>query len=190
MNKKIIHLLGKGAGWRDVEKVEVDENNGIWGVNDCFLRTPQVEKTFHMHDLEVFANDERTASSMRLTKLKANENPDMEFYSTYAWHEIPHCKAYPLEEVIDYFGVCYFSSTPEYMIAKAIMDGAEELYYYGLNMAVKLEFIEQKPGMEFWTGMAMGKGLKVHLQYGNTSLLKVKDGLLYGYLMNQWRVDE
>jgi hypothetical protein len=188
--KKRIHLLGKGAGWRDIEKVIDDKDGEIWGVNDSFLRTPQVAVTFHMHNLREFADADLTASSMRLTTQRANKNPDMEFYSVSEYEPIPHCKAYPLEEVIDYFKVCYFGSTPDYMIALAIMRGAEELYYYGLNMTVKQEYIEQKPGMEFWTGLAMGRGIKCHLQYDHTSLLKTRDGLLYGYLMDQWRVDD
>ncbi len=188
--KKRIHILGKGAGWDKIKDVKPGKDDEIWGVNDCFLRTKTVGKTFHMHDMEVFSKQNHTESSVKLTILNANEKPKMDFYTIYEWDKIPHSKEYPLDEVIDHFKVCYFSSTPEYMIALAVMWGVEELYYYGINMSVRQEYIQEKPGVEFWTGMAMGRGVKVHLQHENTSLLKVRDGKLYGYLMNQWRVDD
>jgi hypothetical protein len=185
--EKVVNILGKGDGW---DKISEAKEGVIYGCNDSFLRTPEVSVTFHMHDLNKFANAKNTASSTKLTALNANKRPDMEFYSIYKWPNIPHCKEYPLDEIINYFDlpIPYFTSTIEYMIAFALWRGCEIMNLYGCNMTVKQEYVEQKPGMEFWIGMAMGRGCKVNLQHEYTSLLKTRNSELYGYNMKQWRI--
>lgn len=183
----VIYILGKGDGWEDIK--DAPKGSVIFGTNDCFLRTPEVTHTFHMHDLNAFLENQDTHSSTKLCVEYAKERPDMPFFTVKEFKQMPSAKLYPLKEIIDHFKVCYFTSTIEYMIAYALWKGCNELKYRGVNMTVKNEYIEQKPGMEFWTGMAMGMGVKVELQHPHTSLLKTKNGLLYGYLINQWRVD-
>jgi hypothetical protein len=114
----------------------------------------------------------------------------MEMYSVKRYSAFPNCKEYPLEEIIDYFELPrpYFTCGPDYMLAHAIKEGFKEFYLYGLNMSVNIEYTEQKPGMEFWLGMAMGRGIKVYLQHQHTSLLKSRDSKLYGYFMKQWNI--
>lgn len=183
MDHSVVNILGKGQGW---ERIEYQKEGIIYGCNDAFLRTPEVAITFHMHDLEEYYHDEARGSSTRLCVDAANENPNMEFYTIYKWDRIPHSKEFPLDEIIKEFGVCYFTSTIEYMIAYAIWKGAKKLNYFGVNMTVEQEYIEQKPGVEFWTGIAMGRGIEVNLQHDVTSLLKTKSGELYGYFKPQW----
>lgn len=185
-------MLGKGRGWDKINDriPKMTEDDEIWGVNDAFLRTPEVAKTFHIHDMEDFLEQEKTHSSTKLTMLRGKEIPEMEFFCTYDWDKMPNAKKYPLEEVVDYFKVCYFGCTPDYMMAYALMKGVKEIFFYGLNMAVKEEYVFEKPSLEFWIGMAKGMGVKVHLQHEHTSLLKTRSGLIYGFLIDQWRADE
>jgi len=183
---RIVHILGKGEGWHAIK--DVPKGSNIYGINDAFLRTPEVTKTFHMHDLEIFLKKPSTHSSTNLCIQHANEKPEMDFYSLYAWNKIPHCKEYPLNEITERFHTSYFTSSIEYAIAYALWEGVDELYLHGINMTVKQEYIDQKPGVEFWIGVAKGMGVKVHTQDEYTSLLKSRNGLLYGYNIRQWKV--
>jgi hypothetical protein len=182
-----IYILGKGDGWREIENAP--KGSIIYGTNDAFLRTPEVTHSFHMHDLKAFLEKPDTHSSTKLCIEHAKLKPEMEFYTIKPFPEIKQAKLYPLDEIIDHFKVCYFTSTIEYMIAFALWKGVKNLKLYGCNMSVKQEYIEQKPGMEYWVGRAVGMGVNVELQHQYTSLLKTKNSLLYGYLINQWRVD-
>ena len=183
-----VYILGKGEGWDEVEKAP--KGSIIYGVNDAFLRTPEVTHTFHMHDLNKFIEDPKTRSSTKLCVEHAKDKPEMEFFTCKPFKQIKHAQLYPLEEIVDHFKVCYFSSTIEYMIAYALWKGADHLKLLGCNMSVKQEYIEQKPGMEYWIGRAAGMGVQVDLQHHYTSLMKTKDSLLYGYLIPQWRADD
>lgn len=57
-----------------------------------------------------------------------------------------------------------FSSSPAVMMAQAIMDGAEEISIYGVDMALdEHEYFMQRPCMEQWIGYAKGRGIKVFI---------------------------
>jgi len=185
---KRVYLLGKGDGWDAIK--EVPKGSIIYGVNDACLRSPEVTHTFHMHDLRNFYKNKVTESSTRLLINHCKDHPEMPLYTTVPYKDIPNAILYPLEEVVDYFKlpVPYFTSGPEYMIAWAIKEGFEEIHMYGLNMTVHKEYIDQKPGVEFWTGIALGKGIKVFIQHRQSSILKTRDGDLYGYFMKQWYI--
>jgi len=43
------------------------------------------------------------------------------------------------------------------------------------------EYAYQKAGVEFWIGQAMGRGIKVINHSPISTILKTRDGLLYGY---------
>jgi len=187
--EKTVYILGKGDGWDAIE--EAPKDSIIYGVNDACLRTPEVTHTFHMHDLYEYGKAKVTESSTRLLKRHCELHPEMELYSIKHYKDFPNCKIYPLDEVLEYFNlpIPYFTSGPEYMIAYAIMkENPDVLALHGLNMSVGKEYIDQKPGVEFWIGLALGKGIKVLLQHEHTSIMKTRDSKLYGYFMKQWRI--
>jgi hypothetical protein len=183
-----VYIVAKGDGWDAIE--EVPKGSIIYGVNDACLRTPEITHTFHMHDLYEYGRNRVTESSTRLLKRHVEQYPDMELYSLKEYRDFPSSKVYPLEEVVEFFNLPapYFTSGPEYAIAYAIMKGFKHIYYLGLNMSVGKEYIDQKPGCEFWTGIAIGRGCKVYIQHEYSSLLKSRDSNLYGYFTKQWRV--
>jgi hypothetical protein len=183
---KKVYILGKGGGWEAIK--DVPAGSEIYGINDAFLRTPEVTKTFHMHDMEEFYKSPKTYSSTKLCIEHANNKPEMDFITIYPWKRIPHSKEFPLSEAVERFQTSYFTSTIEFAIAYAIMEGATEIELIGINMSAKQEYIDQKPGCEFWIGIAKGMGIKITQQEDVTSLLKTRNGLVYGYNIKQWKV--
>ena len=187
----IINILGKGDGYKDIEKIinlPVEERGEIWGVNDAFVRH-KCEKTFHMHDLNVWQDREESVSSTKLCIEHAKNYPDMEFFTIKKYEKIPNAKEYPLDEIVKYFGTNYFTNGISYMIAYALYKGVTQLNLYGVNMTHQTEYIAQKPNVEYWLGRAQGAGVKVNFQWQYTSLLKSKDGQVYGYFFDQYRID-
>mgnify|MGYP001619905490 CR=1 FL=1 len=72
------------------------------------------------------------------------------------------------------------------MIAYALMQGAEEIHIFGVNQAGAHEYLEEKGGVEYWIGVAVGRGVKVTINGEHSQLLKHKGryggGVLYGYV--------
>lgn len=79
----------------------------------------------------------------------------------------PHAHAFPKAEIEAHFGR-YFTSTPAWMLAHAILQGAKEVQIYGIHLATEAEYIEQRPNFEFLIGCVLGAGKR---------RVVVKDGL-------------
>ncbi len=80
-----------------------------------------------------------------------------------------HARAFPKAEVEAHYGR-YFTSSPGWMMAQAMMDGAKEIQIYGIHLATEHEYIEQRPNFEMLCGMLLGRGKRKDI---------VKDGLRY-----------
>lgn len=73
-----------------------------------------------------------------------------------------HISIYPEKEANELLGGEFLSSSPAYMIALAILEGAEEIAIYGIEMAVNdHEYFKQRPEMYAWIAYAKAKGIKV-----------------------------
>lgn len=69
----------------------------------------------------------------------------------------PAARPFPKAEIEDAFGR-YFTSTPAWMLAHAILRGAKELHIYGIHLSTESEYIEQRPNFEFLCGCVLGRG--------------------------------
>lgn len=69
---------------------------------------------------------------------------------------------FPYEEVERMFGSTYLTSSPAYMIAYAVLNGATEIAIYGVDLSISdHEYFWQRPCVEAWIGFAKGRGIKV-----------------------------
>jgi hypothetical protein len=82
-------------------------------------------------------------------------------YLQQAMSEYPQALAYPLDAVIADVGIDYFQSSVAYMLGLAILEGADEISIYGVEMADNSEYAYQKPNCEYLIGLAVGRGIKV-----------------------------
>jgi hypothetical protein len=83
--------------------------------------------------------------------------------------EIPEKKksdytVFPYEESAKLIGSQYLTSTTAFMLAYAIMSGAEEIGLWGVDMSCDdSEHFFQRPCVEAWIGLAKGKGINVYI---------------------------
>ncbi len=93
--------------------------------------------------------------------------------------EIPKSRAYPLQEVMEYFGLIepgkrhtlaelltegepYFTSSITYMIALAIYEGFDTIVLHRFQLGPRsTEYFEQKACINYWVGRALGEGVKI-----------------------------
>lgn len=103
--------------------------------------------------------------------------------------EVPSSVAVPLEEISKRFfsgrftrGIAYqrileMGSTFSYVIPMAIMEGAQRVEFYGVELAQEVEYMEQRPSTEFWMGIASANGVEIHVP----RVTKVLKAHFYGY---------
>lgn len=90
--------------------------------------------------------------------------------------DVPSSVAYPLHDAIQAFTM-YFTSTPAYMLALAILMGYKQIDIYGIEMSADSEYVYQKAAFEYLIGFARGRGIEVYIP-PKCSLLRAA---LYGY---------
>lgn len=159
-----LNLIGKGFGW------ELAPQANAWGATQLILRRP-VDRVVDMND---YSND-------RWGKQETIE-ADMSRKTAKALNvEYVDLKSYPYNEIVKEFKTDYFSNTIDFMMALAIYEGYQEINLYGVNMAHETEYAYQKAGVDFWCGMAMGRGIKVNVFGEDSRIMKSPDDLVYGY---------
>lgn len=160
-----VNIIGRGTGWEDAPRNELS-----WGITLINLKR-DVDLVIDMNVYE----DGRWGEIERLDAIKSREKA--------ATVHIPYIDLtnYPVDTIIKFFETDYFSNTVDYAIALAIYKGYTEIGLYGINMMRGSEYAYQKAGVEFWIGQAMGRGIKVINHSPISTILKTRDGLLYGY---------
>jgi len=158
-----VTIIGKGDGW---DKAPTEGE--CWGVTQLNLRRP-VTRVIDMNDYSLWGEVEAREALESRQKALDDNIPYIDLMS------------YPLRKIVDYFGTDYFSNTVDYTLAMAIYEGFKEIDLYGVNMAVDSEYAYQKPGVDFWCGVALGKGIKVNVHGKESTIMLTQTGFLYGY---------
>lgn len=158
-----VTLIGKGNGCADAPR-----EGESWGICQS-IRRPWVKRIIDMNDYSLWGEFE-AKMNMASRKMAAKQ-------------KIPYVDLtnYPLREVIDCFETDYFTNTVDYAIALALYEHYSEIDLYGINMEIESEYAFEKPGVEFWCGMAKGMGVKVKVHGDRSTIMKTRDGKLYGY---------
>lgn len=102
--------------------------------------------------------------------------------------DVPNSEKFPLKEVTErymagmlgrgnFFQRKYYTCSFSYMIALAMYLGFQRIEIYGVELAQQIEYIMQRPGTEFWLGMAMGSGVQLYLP----AKCRILNGVMYGY---------
>jgi hypothetical protein len=73
----------------------------------------------------------------------------------------PNALTFPMRPLVAEFGGDFFTSSFTWMMAFAIKCGASEIALYGIDMASRDEYIQQRPGFYFFRTMARMRGITV-----------------------------
>jgi hypothetical protein len=163
-----VNIVGKGSGWKDAPE------DNCWGITQLICKR-KVDRVIDMNDYRLWGDvEEKEAHKAR----KIAESLKIEYIDL---------QNYPLPDVINWFNTDYFGSTVDYAIALALFEEYNDIHLYGINMLEGTEYRHQKPSCEFWIGYARGIGGDVTNHSKLSSLMRTKDGLLYGYGTKQSR---
>lgn len=142
-----------------------------WVLNDMPVlgEAPRFEAVFEIHDHD-FAKDNQKHWQWLCQPHGAP------IFMRRHYPEVPDCVPLPIEEMCA-AGRPYFTNTVAYMVALAILLQPEEIGFWGVNMAAADEYAHQRPNVEYWIGVAEGRGIKVSVPLAADIL---KSSCLYG----------
>jgi hypothetical protein len=74
---------------------------------------------------------------------------------------VPNATPFPMLDMVREFGRSFFTSSFAWMMALAIKQGATEIALYGIDMASRDEYIQQRPGFYYFKDQAERRGIKI-----------------------------
>ena len=195
-NKKKWAICGTGQGW---ELLPIQSDHTIFCLNDYVNYEKFQVKPDYLAIMDILDEKPQVVSGVQNlgeTIMKINKL-GCPFIAPFVYAEIPKSEAFPIHEVVKEFGIPYFSNTICYMIAYALLKGAEEIDIFGVNQAGSHEYTEERGAVEAWLGIAIGRGVKVIVHGKDSQLFKYKgryggsgESMLYGYLQTYSQVVE
>ena len=185
---KELIILGNGPS-----RVECRYHCETWGVNGGYSFAKRLDKLFMTDSLEGEVLDEEYNVEKLL---EFNGNLVLaKYFPVFDGLNIPF-EIYPIDEVLTKFPTRFHSNTITYMIAYALLhtksiqgpddpmpkvvDGYNRIYLYGIDMMSNTSYVQEKGGVEFWMGIALGMGVEV-VNTRNSATGKTWDGKMYGY---------
>ncbi|MBA7574391.1 hypothetical protein ES708_16197 [subsurface metagenome] len=154
---KII-ILAQGPSWYQCpDLVPGREGVEIWGSNVIY-RDHAVDRLFFGHDPRgCFFHDDMDLFE-NLNKI------GMPIYTIGVYKPLVNSTQIPVLEILEEFKVGFFLNVIAWMMATAILQDPKTIDMYGVDMRpdADIEYlINEKGTMEFWCGVAMGKGIPV-----------------------------
>lgn len=90
----------------------------------------------------------------------------------------PNGTIFPKDELVARFSPLFFTSTPAWMLALAMTMGVKQVGLYGLDMAAKSEYRQQRPGFHHFIYLAEQMGIEFTAPLESDIL---QPAPLYGY---------
>jgi hypothetical protein len=165
-----VAICGFASSSRHLIPVDNDQVE-IWGLNQLYRHIDRADRWFDIHRHWEEDNVEGTDHPKWLREC------GIPVYMVKRDPELPTSVRFPIENSIT-SALDYFTSTVAYMLALAISEGFSKIHLYGIDLVVGTEYEVQKACVEFWLGMAHGKG--IDLEIPNQSAL-LSQTHRYGY---------
>jgi hypothetical protein len=170
--RKRVALVGLGTSSRLAAPYD-DPAWEIWAMNQEYRWMPRADRWFEIHaDYE----HDQVRDTDYLAWLRACEIP---IYMQAVDPTIPWSVRYPLDAVKRRFPRKYLTSSLALMMAFAIMEGFEEVGFWGIEMNIdQAEYAEQRPCAEYYVGYMDALGITATIP-PQSSLCRASH--IYGY---------
>ena len=174
MAKKTVVLTGLFAPFEH----HLGDDVEIWGCNRAYILQQDIPQNPDLTRLFFFDALERLEYYGHKDFVKHLNDMAIPVVASKHYPQIPLSTEFPLQEVMEEFrlllphkeklslselmrqGKPYFTSTVTYMMALAIYEGFERVLLHRMQVFPQsVEYFEQKACMNFWCGIAIGRGI-------------------------------
>ena len=182
--KKTVAIVGSHPTTRTAAPFDTDTPIWVFNAGAIMDWCKRADVVFEMHPAGEYTNP-MVESSEYWNGFLQKQNLARVFMQAVD-PRVPMSVAYPFDSVVKTFlsGFKrgdqinhYFTSSPCYAIALAILEGFERIELYGIEMETNSEYVYQRDGVGLWIGIALGLGVEVVLPKTTTMF----SAPLYGY---------
>lgn len=188
--KKTLVIVGGHAVTREFTPWD-KEYKDFWVFNEAAPQewVKRVDAVIQIHKPYVFKSKRNLNDPKHYEWLQ--QQHDFPIYMQEEYPEIPSSVKYPLEEIVAEYlpglyrmgkkrkkeQIEYFTSSVSYALALGLYLGYEKIELYGVEMATDTEYGDQRAGVYFWQGIALGRGVEIQIHEKSISYKALK----YGY---------
>jgi hypothetical protein len=167
VGKKTVAIVG--SDWMTGPWAPFGETE-VWGMNMLhglpWYKVEDTSRWYELHPKEELISDSKQWEWLR-------EDHGFPIYTMQTLDAVPNSVIYPLYEIQDkllnnvYRGEekikKLFSSSFNYQIAHALLEGYKLIEIYGISLVEESEYAYQREAMAYWIGKADGMGVKIWL---------------------------
>ena len=172
-----ITILGTGQTLARCPEKKI-ENGEYWGCTDTFKKVKiELDKLFIMRDLYL------TQYNKDKNLIKEINKKNFPVYTLGKYPELKNNVQYPTQEMLKEFKMGYFLTNISYMLALAITKKPKCIGMFGvdMNFGTNIEYMRnEKSCIEYWLGVATGRGIEVHIPQQSTLMKRQRYGAFYG----------
>ena len=202
MPEKVINIIG--PGFRDLP-----EKGEMWAINTSFMpiidglwkkfgnagyqeHRPRLTRAFLMDGISGLSSVRQAASrsDARQYYIDLVNDRDIELVTPFIEKGVNKSISFPLNQVKEKFGTLYMKSTIAYALAAAALLKPKEVHLWGIFQSSYLEYLFERPAVEYWIGILIGQGAKVESHDRETRLFGGRPAFggktLYGYESSEW----
>ncbi len=157
----------------------------VWGINVIGAIFRDVHRTFMMDPPSHFLDGDKPGDMTSIMRDMVTSRQLFPIYSSGTDPRCPSVVEYPLGEVIQATGLCYFNNTATYALAYALYQEVAEVNIFGLDYTYSNVNIAEsgRACAEFWIAMLSSKGTVINIA-PESSLMDTNvpaEKKLYGY---------
>jgi len=154
----------------------------IWSIAWAYkYDVPRLDRLLEIHPIWMQARSQKPEYEKARTHWEWMKTATLPIYMLVKHPEVPMSVRYPIEKAMalvpPYRRKKVFSSSFDFLVALAIIEGFDRIEPYGFEMGSDTEYRYQREGAAYWIGYCDAKGIDLPLPE-NTRLLRNK---LYGY---------
>lgn len=153
---KII-ILAQGPSWYQCPK-DIPKGVEVWGCNTIYRDYPHVNRIFFGHDIRYDMIKDDIDLVENLNKL------GIPIHTIGKFKVLKNNAQIPVLKILEEFNIGFFLNVITYMLAVAILQKPKCIEMYGVDMrpdAGTETYLNEKGSVEFWCGVAIGKGIEL-----------------------------
>jgi hypothetical protein len=159
-----VAILGTATGWD--EAPFGDDSYEIWGLNTCYRRMTPAQIRRCARWFELHGDTPLTRSRRPDDHWASLDALGMPVYTFYDLPTVTRAVKFPIDDAIA-AGKDYFACTMCYQVALALSEQASHIELYGISLVTAREALVERPCLEWWLGLAEGRGVSVKVRHAS-----------------------
>lgn len=143
------------------------DTEAIWTVNNVYRQAMKLTSLFLIHNQVYDGGGKPKYDWDEINRVSREKGFDV-----VSLHKIAglDSKPFPLRSIIESLGSDYFTNSISYLVALAVYRKFDSIKLYGVDQRKDEDYASEKGAVEYWLGIARGRGMHISISEGSEVL--------------------